>query len=120
MTWCTERGYEDFKNSHFCHIVEDKGRREGSPVSLLEAMASGKNVLGSNISGIKDQLRPFPNHLVMAGDVEAWSNALLQCCSHKNEINEKLGKDFRTYVIENYHIDLEVKRCEELYLKLVN
>lgn len=98
----------------------NKGRREGSPVSLLEAMASGKNVLGSNISGIKDQLRPFPNHLIMAGDVEAWSNVLLQCCSNKNEINEKLGKDFRTYVIENYHIDLEVKRCEELYLKLVN
>lgn len=98
----------------------NKGRKEGSPVSLLEAMASGKNVLGSNISGIKDQLQPFPDHLVTAGDIEAWKSALLACCSNSKDIHEKLGNDFREYVIENYHIDIEVRRCQDLYLKLVN
>ncbi len=35
----------------------DKG--EGFPVSLLEAMANGKIVLGSAVPGIKDQLQEF-------------------------------------------------------------
>lgn len=98
----------------------NKGRREGSPVALLEAMACGKNVLGSNISGIKDQLQPFSQHLLNAGDIEAWRSALQECCSNSKEKNIKLGKDFRRYVIENYHIDMEVNKCQELYLKLTN
>lgn len=98
----------------------NEGRKEGSPVSLLEAMASGKNVLGSDVSGIKDQLQPFPKHLVSAGDVAAWRAALIGCCSYTIEENAEIGKNFRNYVIQNYHIDKEVNRCEELYLNLIN
>ena len=98
----------------------NEGRKEGSPVSLLEAMASGKNVLGSNVPGIKDQLQPFPEHLVTAGDVEAWRLALLTCCSNSKEMNAEKGKNFRNYLIENYHIDMEVNNCEKLYFKLTN
>lgn len=98
----------------------NKGRKEGSPVSLLEAMSCGKNVLGSNISGIKDQLQPFSKHLVAAGDVKSWRRALQMCCSNSKEINAELGVKFRSYVTENYHIDIEVNRCQELYLKLTN
>lgn len=98
----------------------NKGRKEGSPVSLLEAMASGKNVLGSDVPGIKDQLQPFPKHLVTAGDVEAWSAALFACCSNTIEENAKIGENFRGYVIKNYHIDREVALCERFYEKIVN
>lgn len=98
----------------------NEGRKEGSPVSLLEAMASGKNVLGSNVSGIKDQLQPFPQHLVKAGDIEAWYIALLRCCSNTRERNAHIGNQFRDYVVQHYSIDKEVKRCQELYLKLIN
>ena len=98
----------------------NKGRKEGSPVALLEAMASGKTVLGSNISGIKDQLQAFPKHLVTAGNVEDWATALQECCSNSKEKNETLGMAFRTHVIKNYHIDLEVNRCQELCFKLIN
>ncbi|PWI31513.1 hypothetical protein DI383_02260 [Flavobacteriaceae bacterium LYZ1037] len=96
----------------------DKGRKEGSPVSLLEAMASGKNVLGSNISGIKDQLQSFPEHLVQAGDIDAWRTKLMNCCSNSREVNTQLGKVFREYVMQNYHIEKEVNLCERLYEKI--
>lgn len=98
----------------------NEGRKEGSPVALLEAMASGKNVLGSNISGIRDQLQPFQDHLVTAGDSDAWKTALLSMCSNSKEMNQDIGKRFREYVIQHYHIDMEVKRCESLYLQLSN
>jgi glycosyltransferase involved in cell wall biosynthesis len=48
----------------------DEGRREGSPVSLLEAMASGTLVLGSNVAGIRDQLADTPELLVEPGNVD--------------------------------------------------
>ena len=98
----------------------NKGRKEGSPVSLLEAMASGKNVLGSNISGIKDQLQPFPEHLVNAGEENSWSSKLLSFCTNSREINLQIGKNFREYVIQNYHIEKEVNLCERLYEKIKN
>ncbi|MFC5195471.1 glycosyltransferase [Bizionia hallyeonensis] len=96
----------------------DKG--EGSPVSLLEAMAAGKYVLGSDVSGIRDQLKPYPEHLVNAGDVEAWRIALEICCSNARIINSQIGKKFRDYVEENYSIDKEVLLCENLYVNIVN
>jgi len=111
---------------HYLSVAEvvvlptlDKGRKEGSPVSLLEAMASAKNVLGSNISGIKDQLQPFASHLVTAGDKEAWTVALNTCCSNTKEENIKIGEKFRDYVTKQFHIQSEVKRCQELYVKLM-
>lgn len=101
-------------------VLPTLNKGEGSPVSLLEAMASGKNVLGSDVSGIKDQLQPFPKHLIGAGDVEAWGSALIACCSNSTEKNAQIGMNFRDYVILNYHIDKEVNSCQKLYLKLTN
>lgn len=98
----------------------NKGRKEGSPVALLEAMASAKNVLGSNISGIKDQLESFPKHLVTAGNVEAWSLALKNNFEITTEANAEKGFQFRDFVVKKYHIDNEVRCCENLYKKIVN
>ena len=47
----------------------NKGRKEGAPIAVLEAMANGKVVLGSNIPGIRDQLAHFPDYMFKAGDV---------------------------------------------------
>lgn len=96
----------------------NQGRKEGSPLALLEAMASAKNVLGSNISGIKDQLEFFPKHLVEAGNVKAWSLALIEHCSNSIEQNTRIGNEFREHVINNYHIDREVNLCMQLYQQL--
>ena len=46
-----------------------KGRMEGAPFAILEAMANGKIVVGSDIQGIKDQLEQFSNNQFKAGDV---------------------------------------------------
>jgi len=96
----------------------NEGRKEGSPVSLLEAMSTGKNVLASNVSGINDQLENFPEHLLEAGNVEVWASALDHNFSLPKEQHVSIGVDFRKHVLQNYPIELEVKRCEQLYLKL--
>ncbi|WP_158635184.1 glycosyltransferase [Formosa maritima] len=95
----------------------NKGRKEGSPVSLLEAMACAKIVLGSNISGIKDQLQVYPDYLVKAGCVKSWIQALLNQMSRTKVENENLGIQFREYVLKEYTIEKEVFKTMELYLK---
>ena len=111
---------EDYLSLAEVVVLPTLSRGEGSPMVLLEAMASCKNVLGSDVSGIKDQLQPFPEHLVIAGNAEAWISALLVCCSNSKEKNAHIGTRFRDYVIENYHIDKEVSICERMYESIVN
>lgn len=96
----------------------DEGRKEGSPVSLLEAMAAGKNVLASNISGINDQLADYPAHLVEAGNVAALALALQSNFALSEREHQIKGEAFRNHVVKNYPIELEVERCEQLYLRL--
>ncbi len=96
----------------------DKG--EGSPVSLLEAMACQKNVLASNVSGIKDQLSKFPEHLVQPGDVGPWSKALEHVLSNSVQVNIEQGQILREHVLNCYTIEREVTLCESMYLNLLN
>ncbi len=110
----------NYLNISECFILPtlNTGRKEGSPVSLLEAMASGLNVLGSNISGIKDQLSEFPKHLVEPGHVESWCQALEFVFNLDTEENLKQGELFRQHVISHYTIEREVELSEKLYLRL--
>lgn len=95
----------------------NKGRMEGSPVSLLEAMACKKNVLASNIPGIKDQLKEFPNHLIEAGNVEAWKTALEYVFLNTILENKNAGELLRKHVLNNYQIEKEIENCEKMYKK---
>ena len=98
----------------------NEGRREGSPVSLLEAMACELNVLGSNVPGIKDQLEKFPRNLIEAGDGQSWEQGLNVVFSNSVEENRKLGRNFRKHILEHYKIEDEIKKCEKLYLSIIN
>ncbi|GGW60299.1 glycosyltransferase involved in cell wall biosynthesis [Winogradskyella epiphytica] len=121
VLFCGKQGrIQDYLSLAELFVLPTLGSGEGSPVSLLEAMAAGKNVLGAAVSGIKDQLQPFPEHLVVAGNVASWGKALLACCSKTRAENIQIGNRFRDYVVQNYHIDKEVATCQELYLKLTN
>lgn len=96
----------------------DEGRREGSPVALLEAMANGKVVIGSKVSGIKDQLENHSEHLFTPKNTIELAEKL-DCFMNmsKEELNE-IGLKFTKLVHENYSIEIEVSRHEEFYLSL--
>ena len=88
-------------------------------MALLEAMASGKYVLGSNISGIKDQLIEFPSHLFQPGNVDELQQELHKVFDKSKEELKQEGAIFRMYVQENHTIGQEVKRTEGVYRKLI-
>ncbi len=98
----------------------DKGRREGAPIAVLEAMANEKVVLGSNIPGIRDQLAPFPNHMFEPGNSDE-----LKCLMNSfmlNDVNKNImiGKKFMKHANNYYDLSIEKKHLEDYYQRLSN
>jgi glycosyltransferase involved in cell wall biosynthesis len=98
----------------------DEGRREGSPVALLEAMANGKVVIGSKVSGIKDQLTNYPLHLFTSKDSSELAEKLDYFMNLAKDNLIEIGLGFTTLAVEKYSIDVEIKKHEELYKSAVN
>lgn len=111
---------KDFLNRSELFVLPtlDSGRKEGSPVALLEAMACGLNVIGSNIPGIRDQLKGFTNHMFDAGNLEDLSIKLKTFMLNSREENYEIGKEFCSYVNKEFTIENEIKRTENVYLKI--
>lgn len=99
----------------------NKGRRkgEGSPVSLLEAMASGLPVLASDISGIRDQLAYFPELMFESGNVKALAQKLSFWMEKDDAQRRDMGMVLRREVETRFSIDREVQDHEEFYLSLI-
>ena len=94
-------------------------RGEGSPVALLEAMAAGVCVLGSDLPGIKDQLQDFSEHLIEAGNIEKWRDVLMRFGNMTREELKQKGDLFTDHVHKKFTLTHEVNKTERLYLKLL-
>ena len=100
--------------------TKDEGRREGSPVALLEAMANGKVVLGSAVPGVKDQLSKFPEHQFEPGNWKSLYQKLTVFMANSVQENKVIGQQFAMHVQTNYSLETEIKRHEEFYKKVLN
>ena len=98
----------------------NKGRKEGAPISILEAMANGKIIIGSNISGICDQLEPFPEHLFKAGNLAKLSNKMKKFMSNDRKTNKMLGEKFFDHVNNYYHLSNERKKLGYFYQEMIS
>jgi glycosyltransferase involved in cell wall biosynthesis len=89
--------------------------REGMPWALLEAMACGKPVVGSDISGINDVITNGQNgFLVPPMDPEALANAILQLLNDE-KLRRRLSQNARQLMAEKYSWDIISKRIEKVY-----
>jgi glycosyltransferase involved in cell wall biosynthesis len=100
--------------------TKNEGRREGSPVSMLEAMSMGLYVLGSNIPGIKDQLSDFPHLLFEAGNIEELKLKLVHVIALDSVERRNAGINLAEHVSSRYKIEQEVKRHEKVYSQILN
>ena len=93
-------------------VIPTLSAGEGCPVALLEAMASGLAVIGSNVSGISDILGGYRNLLFKPQDgdeivkkikpfmykrTEHISEALINLVKTKYVINHEVSKHELTY-----------------------
>jgi glycosyltransferase involved in cell wall biosynthesis len=84
-------------------------------MALVEAMAMGLPVLGSDVAGIKDVLKAFPNLLFPASNSEVLAKKIQML--YKTPIDERqlLGSELRAYTEQHFSLEQFIKAHEALY-----
>ncbi|MCD4678479.1 MAG: glycosyltransferase family 4 protein [Desulfobacula sp.] len=87
---------------------------ECMPVTLLEAMASGKPVIASDIPGPKDVITHEYDGFLFEKQNVVQLKKYLQLCLSSDELRKKIGKNARKIVQDNYTFE----RISDNYIKL--
>lgn len=90
---------------------------ENYPLSILEAKAMGKIVIGSDIGGIPELLEK--RFLVKHGDAEALANAIKKWHAENPKVRRSIGLHNRTEVERINNVEHHIDRVEGLYKDLV-
>ncbi len=100
-------------------VVTLTSLNEGTPVSLIEAMACGKPVMATNVGGVRDLVKEEMNGLlVKSGDVGAFADKLISLLESPDR-REHLGENGRRSVIDKYSKERLVGDIESLYRDLM-
>jgi len=94
--------------------------REGLPIGLIEAMAAGLPVIGTNVEGIRDVITPnVDGILVELDDVAALKDALTSL-TRDLQWRDRLGCAGRIKAVERYSLQRCVREYERLFLSLAD
>jgi glycosyltransferase involved in cell wall biosynthesis len=92
---------------------------EGTPVSAIEALASGTPVVATRVGGVPDVVRDgVDGFLVEPGDVEAAADRLA-ALARDPELRERLGTAAREDIRERYSVARLVDDVDRLYRSLL-
>ena len=107
---------------------------EGTPVSLIEAMAAGRAVVATDVGGVRELLDiegvarvPIPTGdvqvvqrgiLVRAGDLDGLS-AALSLLHHDTALRRSLGEAGRAFVTKHFTVDRLLQDVQQLYEHLL-
>lgn len=89
---------------------------EGLGLSLMEAMASGLAVIGSDVGGIKSLIKDKSTGLLVPPkDPKSLGNAIVELLSFPLKAKQ-LGDNARCFIEQNFPQEQMVKKTEEVYL----
>jgi glycosyltransferase involved in cell wall biosynthesis len=91
------------------------GRREGIPVALMEAMATGLPVVASRLSGIPELVEHDKSGLLVEpGDVDGLADAIELLCSEP-ALRKRLGRAAREKVLSEFDLNANAAALAELF-----
>ncbi len=94
-------------------VTAANGDMEGTPVSILEAMASGLPVVSTRHSGIADAIEhEISGLLVDEHDIEGMAAALTRCLGDAN-LRARLGQAARVRVENQFSSEIQNRRLRE-------
>jgi glycosyltransferase involved in cell wall biosynthesis len=91
---------------------------EGHPKALLEALACGVPVLGTRVPGIRDIIQHDENGWLCETSAESIRAAIISLMGN-DELRQRLGKQGRACVIENFGLDQVVESEIKLYEEII-
>lgn len=96
-------------------VVAPNGQMEGIPVALMEAMASGRPVIASSLSGVSELVEDGVHGLLVApGDAEGLAEAIRRLGDHP-ELRRRMGERGRRKVEEEFELQTCVSELIELF-----
>ena len=102
-----------------CDVFVLPSFEEGAPAALLEAMASGKPLIGSRIGGISMQIRDGWNgFLVEPGNEKQLAEKIKYLLDHPEE-RERMGKNSRRLAEEVFSWEKVIDRYLAIYQEIV-
>ena len=103
-----------------CDLFVLPSRQEGMGVVLLEAMACGKPVIGSDVDGIKSIIQNgFNGMLFKSMDVEDLAENIKFLYNNEKE-RVRLAKNARKVVENKYSNTIQIKKILKIYSKVIN
>lgn len=101
-------------------IIALSSLNEGTPVSLIEAQASNKPIVTTNVGGVENVvLTNQTAFIVSPNDLNAFYNALLKLVED-DELRLKMGQEGWNHVREKFHYTRLVNDMQKLYVSLLN
>ena len=110
-------------------MVALTSKNEGTPLSLIEAMAAGKPVIATAVGGVVDLVGPVEEArdgfqvcergiAVTTRDPEDLARALIYAAQNE-KLRNRIAASGRQFIIENYSVDRLEEDIERLYQKLL-
>jgi glycosyltransferase involved in cell wall biosynthesis len=108
-------------------VIVSTSANEGTPVALLEAMASGKPVIATDVGGTRDLMVGVPSRVE---GMEIYENGILVKREHtllvrgirylldRPDLGASMGRCGREFVKANFSVQRLADDLERLYLKL--
>lgn len=94
-------------------VVLQKSIKEGFGLTISEAMWKGTPVIGTDISGIRDQIKDGETGFLVENKTECAGK--IKKILGDNDLKEKLGRNARKHVKENFLITRQVRDYLDLF-----
>ena len=94
-------------------------RYEGSPLALMEAMASGLPCVATDVSGVRDLIPDEQcGRVVPVGDVRAMAAAIAELLDDR-DLRAAIGKRARQVVLDGFTIERSMRETESVLVEAV-
>lgn len=118
---CLFVGYQDDVGRFYeaIDVLLLPSANEGTPVSVIEALAARRPAVATRVGGTSDVLRDgVDGFLVEAGDADALGERLAELATDPAR-REQMGAEGRARVLERYAVDRLVDDVDRLYRSLL-
>ena len=103
-----------------CDVVALTSANEGTPVSLIEALAAGTPVVSTDVGGVRDVVDADRTGLLVPfGDVEAFAGALTTI-AEDGALRRSLAGAGRDEVLRDYSVERLLDDVDGLYRRLID
>jgi glycosyltransferase involved in cell wall biosynthesis len=95
-------------------------KNEGTPVSLIEAQASGIPIVSTNVGGIKDiVLEGKTGFLIEGDDRDKFTEKLTELIENKNK-RQEMSQNGWSFVKDKFQYTKLISNMDEYYKSLLN